>query len=167
MRVKERHDGGVLPAIIGVLSIAIVLLSPRAGGAQSGVEDEVRAAVEATYAEIRENLVESREAISAQGALQFWSSGGLMVAVEGGASGIEYEVFTLHPKHIEVVPLSEDSAAVMYYLEGSIQPKSRPLVSDYRTRVMEAYVREDGVWKARAGHWSPLRGGSGTSQASD
>ena len=80
---------------------------------------------------------------------------------------IEYASFNLHPKHIEVIRLSDDAAVVLYYLEGSMQPKGRAAVPRYLTRVMEVYVREDGAWKARAGHWSPLQGGAGTSRTTD
>ena len=34
----------------------------------------------------------------------------------------------------------------------------------YLTRVMAVFVKEDGAWKIRAAHWSPLTGGKGTSQ---
>ena len=80
---------------------------------------------------------------------------------------IEYESFSIEPKHIEVIRLSDDAAAVLYYAEGSMQPKGRAVVPRYLTRVMEVYVLEDGAWKARAGHWSPLVGGGGTSRATD
>ncbi len=80
---------------------------------------------------------------------------------------IEYEMFGVEPKHVEVIVLSEDAAVALYYAEGSMQPKGRAVVPRYLTRVMEVYVREDGVWKARAGHWSPLQGGGGTSRATD
>jgi hypothetical protein len=40
-----------------------------------------------------------------------------------------------------------------------------PAVSHYMTRVSEVYVKEDGEWKLRSAHWSPVTGGSGTSQS--
>jgi len=39
-------------------------------------------------------------------------------------------------------------------------------VSHYLTRVTQVYVKEGGSWKIRASHWSPVSGGSGTSQSS-
>jgi hypothetical protein len=131
------------------------------------VEEEVRAAVHASYSSTEVDLVDTRDSISRQGALQFWSSGGLMLLSTPDDPPIEYEMFSIEPKHIEVIRLSDDAAVALYYAEGSMQPKGRAVVPRYLTRVMEVYVREDGVWKARAGHWSPLQGGGGTSRATD
>jgi hypothetical protein len=39
-----------------------------------------------------------------------------------------------------------------------------PAVPNYRTRVAQVFVKEEGDWKIRAAHWSPLMGGAGTSQ---
>jgi hypothetical protein len=45
-----------------------------------------------------------------------------------------------------------------------MQPKGLPAVPNYRTRVTQVFVKEEGDWKIRAAHWSPLMGGAGTSQ---
>ncbi len=104
------------------------------------------------------------DSISKNGALQFWSSGGLMHEVPATDSGAVTEQ-SLTPKHITVVPLVEGQAAVaMYYSEGRLHPPGSEPVSHYLTRVTEVYVKEGGTWKIRAAHWSPVVGGSGTSQ---
>ena len=73
----------------------------------------------------------------------------------------------MKPKHIEVIVLVPGKAAVaMYYSEGSMKPKGAAAVSHYMTRVTQAFVKEDNKWKVRASHWSPIQGGSGTSQTS-
>lgn len=146
--------------------LAIVALTPVVASAD-GLEAEVRAAVVASYADTANDLVDERDNISSRGAMQFWSSGGLMLRSMPSDPPIEYDSFSIEPKHIEVIPLSEDAAAVLYYAEGSMQPRGRNPVARYLTRVMEVYVRENGAWKARAGHWSPLVGGAGTSRATD
>ena len=46
-----------------------------------------------------------------------------------------------------------------------MDPKNSPVVQNYRTRVTGVFVKEDGKWKVRAAHWSPIAGGSGTSQS--
>ena len=70
-------------------------------------------------------------------------------------------------KHVEVIILVPEKAAVaMYYQEGSMKPKGAPAVSHYMTRVTQAFVKEGGIWKVSASHWSPITGGSGTSQTS-
>ena len=101
------------------------------------------------------------------GALEFWSSGGLMQKVESNVRPELYDFVNLDVKHIEVIVLVPKKAAVaMYYSEGSMKPKNSAAVGHYLTRVTRAYVKEDGQWKVRASHWSPVMGGSGTSQTS-
>ncbi len=104
---------------------------------------------------------------SKNGALEFWSSGGLIQEIDPDGRPEEYDYFNLKVKHIEVIVLVPKKAAVaMYYSEGSMKPKNSPAVNHYMTRVTQAYVKEDGQWKVRASHWSPIQGGSGTSQTS-
>jgi hypothetical protein len=149
------------------LAVALILATASVAHADGEVEAEVRAAVVASYASIAADLVDTRDGISAEGALQFWSSGGLMLRSSPEDLPIEYESFSVEPKHIEVIVLSDAAAVAMYYAEGSMQPKGRDPVPRYLTRVMEVFVKEDGVWRERAGHWSPLQGGDGTSRATD
>ena len=104
---------------------------------------------------------------SKNGALEFWSSGGLIQEIDPDGRPEEYDYFNIKVKHIEVSVLVPEKAAVaMYYSEGSMKPKNSPAVNHYMTRVTQAYVKEDGQWKVRASHWSPIQGGSGTSQTS-
>jgi hypothetical protein len=104
---------------------------------------------------------------SKNGALEFWSSGGLIQEIDPDGRPEEYDYFNIKVKHIEIIVLVPEKAAVaMYYSEGSMKPKNSPAVNHYMTRVTQAYVKEDGQWKVRASHWSPIQGGSGTSQTS-
>ena len=104
---------------------------------------------------------------SKNGALEYWSSGGLIQEIDPDGRPEEYDYFNIKVKHIEVVVLVPKKAAVaMYYSEGSMKPKNSPAVNHYLTRVTQAYVNENGKWKVRASHWSPIQGGSGTSQTS-
>tara|TARA_B100001146_G_scaffold74256_1_gene65892 strand:+ start:57 stop:518 length:462 start_codon:yes stop_codon:yes gene_type:complete len=104
---------------------------------------------------------------SKNGALEYWSSGGLIQEIDPDGRPEEYDYFNIKVKHIEVVVLVSKKAAVaMYYSEGSMKPKNSPAVNHYLTRVTQAYVKENGKWKIRASHWSPIQGGSGTSQTS-
>ena len=104
---------------------------------------------------------------SKNGALEFWSSGGLIQKIDPDGRPEEYDYFNIKVKHIEIIVLVPEKAAVaMYYSEGSMKPKNSPAVNHYMTRVTQAYVKEDGQWKVRASHWSPIQGGSGTSQTS-
>ena len=146
--------------------LLLALLAPFPALADS-VGEDVRAAVEAYYADLRSDQIDSRESLSEHGALQFWSSGGLVLSVAKSDRATEYDSFDLYPKHISVIPLSETSATALYYLEGSMTPKGSEPVAHYLTRVLEVFVLEEGGWKRRAGHWSALRGGAGTSQSVD
>ena len=104
---------------------------------------------------------------SKNGALEYWSSGGLIQEIDPDGRPEEYDYFNIKVKHIEVVVLVPKKAAVaMYYSEGSMKPKNSPAVNHYLTRITQAYVNENGKWKIRASHWSPIQGGSGTSQTS-
>ena len=99
------------------------------------------------------------------GALAFWSSGGLLqeASREGPLGG--FVSFNVNPKHIHVITLVEGQAAVaMYYSEGSMHPEGADPVPNYRTRVTQVFVKEDGRWRLRASHWSALAPGSGTTQ---
>ena len=103
---------------------------------------------------------------SSEGALEFWSSGGLMQEIKPSGRPESFDSYNLTFKHIEVIILVPGKAAVaMYYSEGSMKPKGLPSVSQYMTRVTQAFVKEGDGWRIRATHWSPLTGGSGTSQA--
>ncbi len=102
---------------------------------------------------------------SKDGALEFWSSGGLLneVGIEGRIN--EFDSFNMNVKHIEVIILVPKKAAVaMYYSEGSMTPEGANPVGHYLTRVTQVFVKENGEWKVRASHWSPIAGGAGTSQ---
>jgi len=102
---------------------------------------------------------------SKDGALEFWSSGGLLHEVGPDGRSDEYESFNMNIKHIEVLILVPKKAAVaMYYSEGSLTPKGSKPVGHYMTRVTQAFVKENGEWRIRASHWSPIMGGAGTSQ---
>jgi len=103
--------------------------------------------------------------ISKLGSKEFFSSGGLLNDIDRASTGNAFDIFEGTRKHIEVIVLVEGQAAVAhFYQEAMMQPKGLPAVPNYRTRVTQVYVKEDGGWKIRAAHWSPLVGGAGTSQ---
>ena len=127
--------------------------------------------------EVKKQIISSSEYLSKnkrsindyskQGGLEFWSSGGLMHEIDPDGRPEVYDYANVKPKHIEVIVLVPGKAAVaMYYSEGAMKPKGSPAVSHYMTRVTQAFVKEGGKWKVRASHWSPVAGGSGTSQSS-
>lgn len=159
-------------AIIGLVVLTGTAASAGLAVAQSGAEAELSPTVaEVTQAVIdnfrfmRESSRSYPDSYSGKGSLEFWSSGGLLIEIPPGGLREEFVVFNLHPKHITVVPLVEDQAAVaVFYAEGSLHPAGAAPVPRYLTRVTQVFVKEDGSWKIRSSHWSPLTGGAGTSQ---
>ena len=116
-----------------------------------------------TYA--RKNLRDQEGTVAKEGSLEFWSSGGFLQEVGAGTAPSEYESINIDAKHIHVITLVPGKVAVaQYYSEGSMAPKDSAAVSNYRTRATQVFVKEDGKWKVRAAHWSPIASGSGTSQ---
>ena len=54
----------------------------------------------------------------------------------------------------------------MFYNEGSMKPVNGAAVSHYLTRITQIFVKENDKWVVVASHYSPVTGGSGTSQSS-
>ena len=150
---------------ISFLIVGVVICSTIAY-AQSDTEKEVMQTILDGEAYANANMKRAPDQISELGELSFWSSGGLLQESAPGSQD-EFESYNIQVKHIKVITLVEGKAAVaMYYAEGSLKPKGVPLVSHYLTRVTEVFVKEDGKWKVRTSHWSPIAGGTGTSQTS-
>ena len=103
--------------------------------------------------------------ISKKGSKEFFSSGGLLNEITQNSSDNTFVSFSGNIKHVDITVIVEGQAAVAhYYQEAVMQPLGSARVPDYRTRVTQVFVKEDGEWKIRAAHWSPLVGGAGTSQ---
>ena len=135
------------------------------------ITPEVRAAMDAQ--EVREMIREMavaanrdnrpRAVIADEGSLEFWSSGGLLHLVSSEEVMPRFEDRNLVPKHIEVVSLVPGEAVVaMFYEEGTAMIAGSPAIDHFLTRVTEVFVKQDGEWRLRAAHASPMRGGRGT-----
>lgn len=145
--------------------IALVAWVPMVAAADTA--DEIKAMILQDNADSRKNLSGGSEGYSKHGSFEFWSSGGLMQYIPADSPAATWEQFALTPKHIKVITLVEDQAAVaMYYSEGSFHETGQSPVSHYMTRVTDVYVKEDGKWKVRAAHYSPIAAGQGTQQSS-
>jgi len=143
--------------------IAVVTLC-GVSAAQMSIEEEVKKVILERSAWSNENNKNAPSTVSKDGSLEFWSSGGLVQHVSPDAEAGDYENININPKHIKVIPLADGIAVAMYYSEGSMQPKNSEAVRHYMTRVTQVFVKEGDSWKVRAAHWSPIAGGSGTSQ---
>ena len=126
---------------------------------------EVRQVILDDLAHANQELNQDPMRLSKDGSKEFFSSGGLLNHLDRTSGGNTFEMFEGSIKHIEVVVLVEGQAAVAhFYQEAMMQPTGLPAVPNYRTRVTQIFVKEEGDWKIRAAHWSPLMGGAGTSQ---
>ena len=146
--------------VIGVLAFAGALAQ-----ADSATEEAVKKTIIDGTAYVKKNLKDQEDTVAQNGSLEFWSSGGFLQKVEAGTKPDEYESVNIDAKHIHVITLVPGEIAVaQYYSEGSMVPKGSAAVSNYRTRATQVFVKENGKWKVRAAHWSPIAAGSGTSQ---
>ena len=149
---------------VALLIVGVVACSGLAY-AQSDTENEVMQTIVESFQYNNANLKGRADDYSKHGALEFWSSGGLLQEIPPGGRPDEFDAFSIQPKHIKVITLVEGQAVVAhFYMEGSMKPKGAPLVSHYLTRATQVYVKEDGGWKIRSSHWSPVAEGSGTTQ---
>ena len=149
-----------------VSSLALTLtLSALSSTVMADTASEVRQVVLDQVAHMNQELTQDPMRLSKDGSIEFFSSGGLLTYLDRTSGGNTFEMFEGSIKHIEVVVLVEGQAAVAhFYQEAMMQPTGLPAVPNYRTRVTQVFVKEEGDWKIRAAHWSPLMGGAGTSQ---
>ncbi|MDB4670847.1 MAG: nuclear transport factor 2 family protein [Pirellulaceae bacterium] len=138
------------------------------GSAQDNQEQkdakEIKAMILKMNKELKQDGKLQESNISSKGAHEFWSSGGFLVEI---APDFEFgfDSFNLTSKHITIISLIPGKAAVAaYYNEGSFKPKNNAKVEHYRCRVTTVFVNENGKWKERHSHYSPVKGGSGTTQ---
>ena len=149
-----------------VSSLALTFtLSALSSTVMADTASEVRQVVLDQVAHMNQELTQDPMRLSKDGSIEFFSSGGLLTYLDRTSGGNTFEMFEGSIKHIEVVVLVEGQAAVAhFYQEAMMQPTGLPAAPNYRTRVTQVFVKEEGDWKIRAAHWSPLMGGAGTSQ---
>ena len=146
-------------------SALALTLSVLSSTVMADTATEVRQVVLDHMAHMNQELNQDPMRLSKDGSKEFFSSGGLLNHLDRTSGGNTFEMFEGSIKHIEVVVLVEGQAAVAhFYQEAMMKPTGLPAVPNYRTRVTQIFVKEEGGWKIRAAHWSPLMGGAGTSQ---
>jgi hypothetical protein len=149
-----------------VLLAVCLFASTSLAAAQSETEQEIKQSIIERYEFMNENSRAPEGVFSNLGGLAFWSSGGLLQRIPPASeqNPEEYEAHRVLPKHIEVMTLVEGQVAVAhFYADGSLHPVGASPVGHYLVRVSEVFVKEDGEWRVRSSHWSPIAGGSGTS----
>ena len=65
------------------------------------------------------------------------------------------------PRYIEVDVLEKGKVAVAYYYLVGSYKIGGVSEDNYRTRVSQIFLKENGNWKVKSGHFSPLHSGSG------
>jgi hypothetical protein len=146
-----------------LLLVLFILLTPAFAVAQSATVREVTETIMENNSYLNQNMTARPGSYSSEGALEFWSSGGLMNKVSDRVT--EFDMVNVEVKHIQVLPIVEGQVAVAhYYSEGAMKPKGFAGVSNYLTRVSQVYVKEGERWVIRSSHWSPVAAGSGTTQ---
>ena len=149
------------------LIVVGLAIGPSLAYGQSQTEREVTQTILESAEYINANLRSETDSYSQHGALEFWSSGGLLHEIPPSGRPDAFDAINLTPKHIKVISLVEGQAAVAhFYSEGMIEPKGAGAVGNYLTRVTQVFVKEDGKWKVRSSHWSAVTGGAGTTQTS-
>ena len=146
-----------------IILIVICLSSVINTKAETETEKEVKQLILDNNAYALKNLKDKAKTISKKGSVEFWSSGGLLQSIQQSFKR-EFDAYNLHPKHIKVIVINATTAVALYYVEGSYQEKESGNNTNYLTRAMEVYVKEEGGWKIRTAHWSPLTGGNGTTE---
>ncbi len=154
---------------IALSTLCLLILSTAAMAQPEAdmVAAEVEKAIHDGLAHMREHLEVDSDGISKDGSDDFWSNGGPMRWTDPNAEANEFEQFDLTATDVKVIPLADGVAVALFYNQGSMKPKGRPAVPNYHTRVTGVYVKEDGRWKQRAIHYSPVAGASGTSHATE
>ena len=148
--------------LTSALALTVCVLSSTV---MADTATEVRQVILDDLAHANQELEQDPMRLSKDGSKEFFSSGGLLNHLDRTSGGNTFEMFEGSIKHIEVVVLVEGQAAVAhFYQEAMLKPTGLPVVPNYRTRVTQIFVKEEGGWKIRAAHWSPLMGGAGTSQ---
>ena len=148
--------------LTSALALTLCVLSSTV---MADTASEVRQVVLDQIVHLNQELSQDPMRLSKDGSKEFFSSGGLLNHLDRTSGGNTFEMFEGSIKHIEVVVLVEGQAAVAhFYQEAMMKPTGLPVVPNYRTRVTQVFVKEEGGWKIRAAHWSPLMGGAGTSQ---
>ena len=148
-----------------LLAITVIMIG-FATAAHAGDKEDVMAAIDKRWKEVRAKSIGAGFS-NPDGVWMATSQGGLwqfLSPVEAAAmitqAATTMEVDPLHV-NIQMLGSSGDVAYATYYLVGNIRQNGKIVVSDYRTRTSEVYVKVDGSWITSGSHYSPLFGGSG------
>jgi len=154
--------------VIATVLIGLLVFVGAVAQADEKTEQEVRQEIIDGNEYLRKNLKGQTDDYSKDGAIEFWSSGGMMHEVSPDGRPGEFDEFNIDVFHIKVTTLVPGKVAMAhYYSQGSMKPKNSAVVPNYFTRVSQVFVKEGRRWKVRSSHWSAVKGGAGTSQTGE
>lgn len=149
-----------------LVCMAICFSQAVLADSHSSATDEVLALVEKNWEARNNNDYKTQRDLTSDG-MHFNANSNGTFFYAGAKPSLEemsenlagkYDVSVVHPN---AVALSDTVVLARYYLEGSISVEDRT-VSNYRTRVSHIWVKEDGEWKSKSWHFSPLHNGGTT-----
>ncbi len=132
----------------------------------AGDREDIKAAIEQQWVDFA-NKTANTAADNPAGVWQATSAGGLwnlLTPQERAAQATDSRYTNrFSPRHIsiEVIGAEKDVAYAAYYLTGTIMEDGKTVASNYRTRVLQVFVKIEGKWLISAAHFSPLHRGSG------
>ena len=147
-----------------IILTALFLVFPV--GAEAGDSEDIVAAIEKRWTDTAKKQTSPRDsnpagswlATSEGGLWQFQSPAETVAMIADSPNTLIFQ-----PMHInvQIMGSKKDVAHAAYYLVGNIMRDGKPLVSNYRTRASEVFVKIGGKWLNSGSHYSPLYGGSG------
>lgn len=147
-----------------LIAVAAFSLMPVAFADDHGdATDEVLELVEAMWEARNDNDYETQHDLMSDGMHYNANSNGTFFmagekpSLEDLAENLEGE-YNIGVHAAKATMLADTVVLARYYLEGSISANGNS-VSNYRTRVTHIWVKEDGEWKSKSWHFSPLHGG--------
>jgi hypothetical protein len=137
--------------------------------AEAGDQDDIKAAIDRFWADAATKTPDP-SGDNPAGVWQAGSNGSLwnFLSPAERAAQTTSSPYTnnFQPKHITVriMGSDQDVAHAVYYLVGTISRDGETVITNYRTRVSQAFEKIDGKWLLSGAHYSPLYGGSGVAQ---
>lgn len=147
---------------VGILASAAFSVAAMADN-HSSATDKVLELVETHWEARNNNDYKTQRDLMSKGTHYHANSSGTffyaearpsLEALEEDLAG-NYDVTVMYPNAVQ---LSETVILSRYYLEGQIEAEGTT-VNNYRTRVSHIWVMEDGKWKSKSWHFSPLHAG--------
>lgn len=147
--------------------LALALVTVVSGSAFAGDTDDVIDRIHAYWdARNAMDYAAQHSMRSEKGVLSANSDGSFFSSTPGNATldDTRQSLSSLKESDVEVRypeahEIAEGAVLARYYLEGNLVFADGSRADEYRVRATEVWVRENGEWKARSVHYSPLHGG--------